>query len=45
VIAAIVIATSTFGWFEVLLVVLLVRPMLPFMLVLNSWTPEMRGPS
>lgn len=44
-IAAVVIATSTFGWFEVLLVILLVRPMLPFLLVLNSWTTEMHGPS
>jgi len=44
-IAAVVIATSTFGWFEVLLVVLLVRPMLPFLLVLNSWTTEVRPSS
>ena len=43
VIAAVVIATSSFGWFEVLLVILLVRPMLPFLLVLNSWTTEIRG--
>lgn len=42
VLAAVVIATSTFGWFEALLVVLLVRPMLPFLLVLNSWTTEIR---
>ena len=44
-IAAAVIATSTFGWFEVLLVVLLVRPMLPFLLVLNSWAAETNRPS
>jgi hypothetical protein len=43
--AAINIATSTFGWFELLLVVLLVRPMLPFLLVLNSWTTEVHGSS
>jgi hypothetical protein len=31
--------------FEVLLVLLLIRPMLPFLLVLSSWEAELRGQS
>jgi hypothetical protein len=36
----VVAATGSIGWLEVLLVLLLVRPMLPFLLVLDSWEPN-----
>jgi hypothetical protein len=45
VVAAITIMTGNFGAFEALLVLILVRPMLPFLLVLNSWESENRVPT
>ena len=44
IIAGIVIATGSFGAFEVMLVVLLIRPMIPFLLVLESWETETHRP-
>jgi hypothetical protein len=42
ILASIVIASKNFSVFELLLVLLLVRPMLPFLLVLDSWATETR---
>jgi hypothetical protein len=39
-VAAIVLATDSIGAFELLLVLMLSRPMLPFLLVLQSWEVE-----
>jgi ABC-type xylose transport system permease subunit len=40
ILAGVVIASSNFSVFELLLVLLLLRPMLPFLLVLESWATE-----